>query len=62
MVYDTETDQLTEGIYTRREVEMAAMELNHTVCPMEMDEDGVTEYADEPQRYKPVRVTIEEIE
>lgn len=62
MVLDTEMDELMGG-YVRETVEEAAYELNRSVCPLVQTEDGNMEYADPmPERYKPVKVILEELE
>ena len=62
MVLDTEMDELI-GSYVRETVEDAAYEFNRSVCPLVQAEDGNMEYADPmPERYKPVKVILEELE
>lgn len=62
MVLDTEMDELMGG-YVRETVEEAAYELNRSVCPLVQTEDGNMEYADPmPDRYKPVKVILEDLE
>lgn len=65
MIVDTETDQFTGfiGENTRDDVESRAYDLNRSICPLVQTEDGDMEYDDRmPERYKAVRVTIEELE
>lgn len=62
MVLDTEMDELMGG-YVRETVEDAAYELNKSECPLVQTEDGYMEYADPmPDRYKPVKVILEDLE
>ena len=51
------------GSYVRETVEDAAYELNKSICPLVQTEDGSMEYADPmPERYKPVKVILEDLE
>ena len=62
MVLDTEMDELIGG-YERGTVEYAAYDLNKSICPLVQTEDGSMEYADPmPDRYKPVKVILEDLE
>lgn len=62
MVLDTEMDELI-GSYTREIVEDAAYEFNKSICPLVQTEDESIEYADPmPERYKPVKVILEDLE
>lgn len=66
MVIDTELDQFTGSVgeYMREEAESMANDLNKEVCPVvQISEDGFVEYADPmPERYKAVKVTIEDFD
>lgn len=62
MVLDTEMDELI-GSYVRETVEDAAYELNKSICPLVQTEDGSMEYENPmPERYKPVKVILEDLE
>ena len=65
MVLDTELGQFTGCVseYMRDEAESMANDLNKEVCPIvQISEDGFVEYADPmPERYKAVKVTIEDL-
>ena len=51
------------GEHTKNDTESIACDLNRSVCPMIQTEDGDLEYMDPmPERYKAVKVTIEELE
>lgn len=65
MVLDTEMDQFDGfiGDNDRDYVECRAYDLNKSICPLVQTEDGYIEYAEPmPERYKAVRVTIEDLE
>lgn len=65
MVLDTEMDQFDGfiGDTNRDNVESRAYDLNKSVCPLVQAEDGGMEYAEPmPERYKAVKVTIEDLE
>lgn len=61
-VLDTEMDELIGG-YVRETVEDAAYELNKSICQLVQTDDGSFEYSDPmPERYKPVKVILEDLE
>lgn len=61
-VLDTEMDELI-GSYVRETVEDAAYELNKSICQLVQTDDGSFEYSDQmPERYKPVKVILEDLE
>lgn len=62
MVIDTETDQLVDDCSSQDDAIGRAGDLNRSVSPLEMDEDGMIEYSEPEPRYKPVKVTIKDLE
>ncbi len=62
MVLDTETDQLVDDCSSHDDAIGRAGDLNRSVSPLEMDEDGMIEYSEQEPRYKPVKAIITEIE
>nr|DAF67727.1 MAG TPA: hypothetical protein [Caudoviricetes sp.] len=62
MVLDTDTDQLVNDCSSEDDAISMAEDLNRSVCPLVMDDDGMIEYSEQEPRYKPVRVTIKELE
>ena len=63
-LWDTEKEELVPPTgYTMDEIIERAEYMNHSVCSMVETEDGYTEYVElVSERYKPVKVTIEDIE
>lgn len=65
MIVDTETESFTGfiGEHSREDAESRALDLNKGICPLVQTEDGELEYMDPmPERYKAVRITIEDLE